>query len=68
MKISDINPNDPKWTTEQSEVIRHLLKKREQYLHEGRIDCAHGVRGAIILVVSVFCDFTVDHKTSFGDL
>jgi hypothetical protein len=72
MKVSDINPDDPKWSAEQATVIRHLLKKREQYLHEGRVECAHGVRGAIILVVSVFTDFTVDHepdyKTNWGEL
>lgn len=68
MKVSDINPDDPKWTTEQATVIRQLIQKRNQYLHAGRVAEAHGVRGAIILVVSVFCDFTIDHTTNFGDL
>ncbi len=65
MKVCDINPDDSKWSAEQATVIRQLMKKREQYLHEGRVECAHGVRGAIILVVSVFSDFTVDHQSDY---
>ena len=58
MKLSEVDPDDPRWSFEASAVFRALYAKADSYIAQNRNKEAHGVWSCIIIVANVLneCD------------
>ena len=66
-QLDSVNPLSPELTEPESFALTRMLEKREQYVEQGRFDCAHGA-GTMIWILWQSLTYGKQQQTGWGEL